>query len=99
MSKESKIAKLNNTIELQYNKLGKLLQVEGEISSFGAISNEISTLAPVDDINITNKKNELVEKARSLNNTYVSHISNLRYEYKSNINNLEDDLERLRYED
>ena len=50
-------------------------------------------------INITNKKNELVEKARSLNNTYASHISNLRYEYKSNINNLEDDLERLRYED
>ena len=99
MSKEEEIQSINNKIYLFDEKIKLVSEVESYVSDFGLIRNIGSQLVDIDDVYITNLKNQVIENVSSIHNKYEDELSNLRYEYNNNISGLEDEIIELRKDD
>ncbi len=99
MSKEEEIQSINNKIYLFDEKIKLVSEVESYVSDFGLIRNIGSQLVDIDDVYITNLKNQVIQNVSSIHNKYEDELSNLRYEYNNNISGLEDEIIELRKDD
>ena len=99
MSKEEEIQSINNKIYLFDEKINLVSEVESYVSDFGLIRNIGSQLVDIDDVYITNLKNQVIQNVSSIHNKYEDELSNLRYEYNNNISGLEDEIIELRKDD
>lgn len=99
MSKEEEIQSINNKIYLLDEKIKLVSEVESYVSDFGLIRNIGSQLVDIDDVYITNLKNQVIQNVSSIHNKYEDELSNLRYEYNNKISGLEDEIIELRKDD
>lgn len=99
MSKEEEIQSINNKIYLFDEKIKLVSEVESYVSDFGLIRNIGSQLVDIDDVYITNLKNQVIQNVSIIHNKYEDELSNLRYEYNNNISGLEDEIIELRKDD
>lgn len=99
MSKEEQIQSINNKINLLDERVKLFSEVESYVSDFTLIRNSASQLVDIDDVYITNLKNQVMQNVSSLHNKYEEELSNLRYEYNKNISSLEDEIIELKKDD
>lgn len=99
MSKEEQIQSINNKINLLDERVKLFSEVESYVSDFTLIRNSASQLVDIDDVYLTNLKNQVMQNVSSMHNKYEEELSNLRYEYNKNISSLEDEIIELKKDD